>query len=230
MRIEGRAQALLDGKNFQAAKRDYDAALRLAEGGRVDAGSRARLLSGRALVHEGLSEWEAAVEDYLKALDVAVRGGEVEDPYILNSLGNCYVSLGQYDRARSQYVAASNGFQRAKGFRNRQTGGTTQRLDGAIYAASNAALMLAELGDEAGAIAEAEKVSRRAPNSVDMRAALAALYYTHGRKAEAESVWEFACDNILEGCSKYRDDDWLARVRRWPPLMREKLAAFRALS
>ena len=90
--------------------------------------------------------------------------------------------------------------------------------------------MLAQLGDEAGAIAEAEKVSRRAPNSVDMRAALAALYYTNGRKAEAESVWEFACDNILEGCSKYRDGDWLARVRRWPPLMREKLAAFRALS
>jgi hypothetical protein len=41
----------------------------------------------------------------------------------------------------------------AQGFRGRG-GSTTQRLDGAIYAASNAALMLAQLGEEEGALAE----------------------------------------------------------------------------
>jgi hypothetical protein len=40
-----------------------------------------------------------------------------------------------------------------QGFRGRG-GTTTQRLDGAIYAASNAALMLAQLGEEEGALKE----------------------------------------------------------------------------
>jgi hypothetical protein len=58
-----------------------------------------------------------------------------------------------------------------QGFRGRG-GTTTQRLDGAIYAASNAALMLAQLGEEEGALKEVScraasprKVSCRTPGS-----------------------------------------------------------------
>ena len=72
---------------------------------------------------------------------------------------------------------------------------------------------------------EAEKVSRRAPNSADMRAALAALYYADGRVAEAEEAWELACGRNV-GCGRYRDLDYVRRVRRWPPAMVEKLDAF----
>jgi hypothetical protein len=36
---------------------------------------RARLLAGRALAHEGLSDWPAALEDYNVALNLAARGG-----------------------------------------------------------------------------------------------------------------------------------------------------------
>lgn len=43
--------------------------------------------------------------------------------------------------------------QQAAGFRGRN-GGTTDRLDGAIFSASNAALMLVQMGDSEGAIKE----------------------------------------------------------------------------
>ena len=36
---------------------------------------RARLLAGRALAHEGLSDWQAALDDYDLALTLAARGG-----------------------------------------------------------------------------------------------------------------------------------------------------------
>ncbi len=45
-------------------------------------------------------------------------------------------------------------------------------------ASSNAALALVQLGDEPAAIKEMQKASRRAPGSADLRAALAALYWS----------------------------------------------------
>jgi hypothetical protein len=72
---------------------------------------------------------------------------------VLNSRGNCHNSLGEWAEARADYQASSELFQRAKGFRGRG-GSTTMRLDGAIFAASNAALMLAQMGDEDGAVKE----------------------------------------------------------------------------
>ena len=52
---------------------------------------------------------------------------------------------------------------------------------GAVFAASNAAIMLAQLGDESGAVTEMQRIARRAPGSADMRAALAALYWSQAR-------------------------------------------------
>ena len=54
---------------------------------------------------------------------------------------------------------------------------------GAVFAASNAALMLAELEEApSAAVLEMQKVARRAPGSADMRAALAALYWAQARQ------------------------------------------------
>jgi len=79
-----------------------------------------------------------------------------------------------------------------------------RRLDGAVFSASNAALALAALGDEAGALREMQRVARRAPGSVDMRAALAALLWQQGRQQDAEGEWDYACNAITVGCSKYK--------------------------
>ena len=69
------------------------------------------------------------------------------------SRGNCHASLGEWRAARTDYLSSAREFQGAAGFRGRG-GSMTPRLDGAVFAASNAALMLAQLGDEAGAIKE----------------------------------------------------------------------------
>lgn len=112
-----------------------------------------------------------------------------------------------------------------QGFRGRN-GSTTARLDGAIFSASNAALMLAQMGDEPGALAEIVRIARRAPGSADMRAAQAALFWASGQTEAAESAWNWACDAISVGCGKYQDADWLRRVRRWPPVMVARMQDF----
>jgi tetratricopeptide (TPR) repeat protein len=167
--------------------------------------------AGRGLAYEGLGEWPSALRDYNAALELASGAGLPPDPYIQNSVGNCHASLGEWRRARDAYLASADGFQRASGFRYGRS--TTPRLDGAVFAASNAALMLVQLGDEAGALKEVQDVARRAPGSVDMRAALAALYWQQGREAAAEREWDFACTSITVGCRKYEDQEWLRTVR-----------------
>jgi hypothetical protein len=104
-------------------------------------------------------------------------------------------------------------------------------------AASNAALMWAQLGDDERGIKELEKVARRAPGSIDMRAALAAMHWSRGEEDIAEQYWGWACSKInsgqiqqggpvLDGCALYRDQEWLAKIRRWPPLMVQRMDAF----
>ena len=84
-----------------------------------------------------------------------------------------------------------------------------------MFAASNAALMLAELEEApSAAVREMQRVARRAPGSADMRAALAALYWAQGNEAAAEGEWNNVCERISVGCAKYQDADWLRRIRR----------------
>jgi hypothetical protein len=52
---------------------------------------------------------------------------------------------------------------------------------GAVVAASNAALALVQLGDDSYAVKEMRQASRRAPGSADLRAALAAVYWSQVR-------------------------------------------------
>jgi tetratricopeptide (TPR) repeat protein len=218
-----RAQALVDGKNFSDALGDFDAALKLLPPG--DTLDRARLLSGKGLALEGISDWVAALDTYTAALAMAGAAGAAPDPYILNSRGNCHASLGEWRAAREDYLASARGFQTAR----RADATLQQRLDGAVFSTSNAALMLAQLGDEPGAIKEIQGIARKAPGSADMRVALAALYWSAGQETAAEAEWEFACNKITVGCSRYQDEDWLFRIRRWPPLMVEKMREFLAL-
>jgi tetratricopeptide (TPR) repeat protein len=154
---EMRATALVDGKAFERALSDFDAALRALPP--PPSTARARVLSGRALAREGLSDWVGAIADYEAALAEAKESGEdVDDPFVLNSLGNCRASLGEYASAREDYLRAANVFQRARGAQASQR----ERLQGAVSAFSNAALMLA-VSDAAAAEAETRRLLRRAP-------------------------------------------------------------------
>lgn len=227
--LEQRAQLLVDYKKFAPALVDFQNALKLTPSSSYPL-VIARLLSGKALALEGLGDWVAALDTYNQALDTAASAQQATepDPYVLNSVANCYVSLGEFSKARTYFLASAAGFQSARGFRDSR-GRMTPRLDGAVYAASNAALMLVQLGDEEGAVREMQAVARRAPGSVDMRAALAALYWDRGDEGAAESEWNFGCNNINAGCRLYEDEDWLRRIRRWPPVMVDKLRNFRQM-
>lgn len=222
--LEMRAQALVDGKRFGEALRDFDAAIALTPAGGTQLDT-ARLLAGRGLAYEGIGDWVSALADYSAALAGAEEAGAQRDPYVLNSMGNCHASLGEWREARADYLESATAFQGAAGLHGSR-GGATPRLDGAVFASSNAALMAAQLGDEAAALREMQAIARRAPGSVDMRAALAAMYWGLGREQDAESEWEFACQQITAGCTKYQDEDWLFRIRRWPPAMVARLREF----
>ena len=228
---ERRAQVLVDMKLFEDAVADYDEAERMY-GAKYDDGTTTYkslgMLSNRALAYEGLSRWDAAIADYSEALKYSSMIGATP-PYVLNSRGNCYNSIGEYEKALDDYSRAAGIFQRSR------------NLSGAIYAQSNAALMLAELGRIDEAIEDMEKVKRRAAGSVDMRAALAALYWSRGEEQRAEDNWNWSCTAInsgqmveggpvLDGCELYRDYDWLGRIRRWPPSMVQKFRRFIELS
>ncbi|PNG99753.1 hypothetical protein TSOC_014463, partial [Tetrabaena socialis] len=182
--------------------------------------TRARLLAGRALAAEGLGDWASALADYRAGAELAAQAGETTDPYILNSMGNCLNSLGRWQEAREQYLASSEGFQQARGFRGRN-GSTTPRLDGKLTPQP--------LTPAPPAPPQMVRIARRAPGSADMRAALAALYWQQGRRVEAEEAWEYACNRITVGCVKYTDLDWLGRIRRWPPAMVDRMSDFLAL-
>ena len=217
---ERRAQVLVDLKQFQAAIEDFDAAESLYDKDYKSLG----LLSNRALAREGLSDWSGAVRDYTECINLSREIGGVP-PYVLNSRGNALSSLGRYDEALGDYEEAAKTFQ------------VMHNLSGAIYARSNAALTLAELGRDEEAIREMEAVARRAAGSIDMRAALAAMRWSRGEEDEAERDWNWACEKInsgvlteggpaLDGCALYRDSDWLGRIRRWPPSMVSKMDDF----
>lgn len=134
----------------------------------------------------------------------------------------------EWQLAREDYRASTSVFQRSR------------NLPGAIFASSNAALVSAQLGDDAEALKELKAVARRAPGSIDMRAAIAAIYWAGGRQEKAEEYWNWACSKInsgqlvpggpvLDSCDRYRDGDWLRRIRRWPPVMVDRMEDFLAL-
>lgn len=278
---EYRANVLLDAKMFTEALDDFDVCLRLL--GTGDSMDKARVMSSKALCLEGIGDFVGAIQGYEASARLAELFGAPPDPYVLNSLGNCHASLGEWKEARRYYLDSAAGFQNSRVSIDGVSGSMQRRLDASIYAFSNASLMLAQLGDDVGAIKEMQNIARRAPGSADIRAALAAqfwaqvsvwwhleiafiiyrwgciifvlrllmshrsinsvswccqfltfivpyvLCYMQGNEIEAEREWNFACSNIVVGCTKYTDEDWLVRIRRWPPVMVERLRAFRAL-
>lgn len=92
-----------------------------------------------------------------------------------------------------------------------------------------ASTLMTDLPDPSGPL-QMERIARRAPGSADMRAALAAMYHERGEDARAEDQWQYACDKISVGCSRYRDRDWLSRIRRWPPAMVDRMGRFLSLA
>ena len=103
---ERRGQVYVDRKRFNDALVDFAVAEKRAPENYVSLG----LLANRGLTYEGLSQWQEAEREYSRALSVAENLG-FSAPYLLNSRGNVYGSLGQYAAAADDFDAASRVFQ-----------------------------------------------------------------------------------------------------------------------
>ena len=64
-----------------------------------------------------------------------------------------------------------------------------------------------------------------------------AMWQGRGEEETAEQYWYWSCEKInsgqlveggpvLDGCTLYRDPEWLLKIRRWPPVVVERLQNF----
>ena len=96
---------------------------------------------------------------------------------------------------------------------------------GFAMARSSMALADYQLGNIDQSEIELKKLIRRYPNFADARAALTALNWSRGYSGQAESNWIAASE--LD--PRYFDEEWLVKIRRWPPKPTKDLMKFIAL-
>jgi tetratricopeptide (TPR) repeat protein len=144
----------------------------------------------RGTAEEALGRWEAAAADYHWILE---RDGA--DASALYNLGNVAGSEGDWQQARRCFLAAA------------------EARPGFAMARASAALAAFQLGDQEAAERELRSLIRRHPLFADARAGLTALLWQRGAFGEAESQW--AAASGLD--PRYRQEEWLLRIRRWPP-------------
>lgn len=161
----------------------------------------------RGTAEEALQRWDQAAADYRWILE---RHGEAGEPRAsaLYNLGNVLGSQGDWSAARTSFAAAADA------------------RPGFAMARSSAALSAFELGELDAAERQLRALIRRYPLFADARAALTALLWRQGNRGEAESHW--AAASGLD--PRYRQQEWLLSVRRWPPVPVEALQQFLALA
>jgi tetratricopeptide (TPR) repeat protein len=219
--LTSRANVRTDNKDFQRAVEDFEKALLLMKPDGEKADGTATYpeypdaFVGRALAYEGLSMWEEALKDYDKAISLWGGGkGDNVNPYVLNYRGNVLTRLNRVKEAVVDYTASVTLFSEQRDIAR------------ASDAKANLALALYSLGEEEEAVKAMKDVIRKNPGYGDMHVALAADSWGRGKYIDALNEWKFTCDRISSGCDAYKDEDWVVRVRRWPPSLAEKLKQF----
>ncbi len=153
----------------------------------------------RGTAWEGLGEWDRAIADYNKALEIAP-----DDPIALNNRGNAQGGKGDWEAALADFHQAA------------------ELAPGVALPNINYALATYQLGDKQAGTRFIRNLVRRYGQAADPRAALTAVLWDQGMQGEAESNWVAAIglDN------RYRDLDWVAHIRRWPPVLVQALERF----
>mmetsp|Transcript_21248 Transcript_21248/g.64712 ORF Transcript_21248/g.64712 Transcript_21248/m.64712 type:complete len:116 (-) Transcript_21248:1320-1667(-) len=83
------------------------------------------------------------------------------------------------------------------------------------------ALFSYELEDDAYAAQQLRALVNKYPSFTDARAALAATAFRVGDEARALDDLEIVFEEDL----RYSDDDWVSRIRKWPPRIAKDLKA-----
>lgn len=115
--IKARANVRLDNKKFTQSLADFNEAILLMSTDGEDSSGKGRYpeyidaFVGRGQVHEGLADWDNALQDYNKAISLWGGGrGEGINPYVLTFRGNVLCRLSRYAEAVPDYTAASDRF------------------------------------------------------------------------------------------------------------------------
>jgi tetratricopeptide (TPR) repeat protein len=153
----------------------------------------------RGVAYEGLQQWEKAIADYNHVLEFTPN-----DAIAYNNRGNAEAGLGNWKAAIADYQKA------------------TELQPNYALARGNYAIALYQNGQEKEAIQTLKNIVRKYPNFADTRAALTACLWQAGFLGEAESNWVAAVG--LD--RRYKDLNWVANVRRWPPKLVEALDQF----
>ena len=154
----------------------------------------------RGIAEEALEQWNEAKSDYKWVLE-----REPDNSAALYNLGNILGSV-------------QSDWKQAKLFFNKAS---LVRSDFAI-ARSSKALACYQLNQIDEAEQDLRSLIRKYPLFADGRAALTALLWRKGSFGEAESHWAAVVG--LDG--RYREEEWLLKVRRWPPGPINDLMAF----
>jgi len=157
----------------------------------------------RGTAEEALGRGQEAAEDYRWIL-----ARDPQEAAALYNLGNVRGSLGDWEQARACFNAAA------------------EARPGMAMARSSAALAAFQMGDLATAEHDLRSLIRRHPLFADARAALTAVLWQRGARGEAESHW--AAASGLD--PRYRQEEWLRQIRRWPPQAVQALQQFLSLS
>ena len=144
----------------------------------------------RGIAEEALGLWSQAKKDYLFVISQDSKNFSA-----LYNLANVEGSTSQWEKARdlfSQAALSNPGFAMAR---------------------SSKALADFQLGNVNESEKELINLIRRYPTFADARAALTALNWSKGEYGKAESNWIA----VTELDPRYSDEEWLSKVRRWPP-------------
>jgi len=144
----------------------------------------------RGIAEEALGQWLEAKKDYM-----FVISQDSENFSALYNLANVEGSTSKWEKARELFSKAS--------------------LYNPGFAMARSSMALADF--QLGRIDESEKelknLIRRYPTFADARAALTALNWFKGESGKAESNWIA----VTELDPRYSDEEWLKKIRRWPP-------------
>ena len=153
----------------------------------------------RGIAEESLKLWEDAYKDYNYVLKKNPNNVSA-----LYNLGNVMGSMGNWIEAKKFFSKAASS------------------SNGIPIARSSEALSIYQLGDFELAEKKLRIIIAKYPLFADARAALSAVLWRKGFNGEAESNWAAAAGLDI----RYREENWLLNVRRWPPNPTDDLIAF----
>ena len=158
----------MNAKSYEDAENAWTKAIELAP-------SNSAAFSNRGTLRLQAGQWQAAIEDLQRSIEIDANDGRSADASVLNNLGNAKGAIGEWESAMDDFLKASKDDSMRE------------------IALANYALAAFETGKEELAVKTAQTILRKDPEFWDMRAALTAFHWGAGDLDKAEYEWQTLC-------------------------------------